>query len=140
LGGTYTIRAGVIDNRDMKMLAPLFRITGAGTVPLPARTVDYAVEAKLVPTIQGQGGTDAMAGVPIPIRVTGPWSHIAYQIDWAGVFRGIAADPARLKALPGDLGKAAQGFGVTLPSAGGAAGTALPSVPSLPIPKSLFGK
>ena len=122
LAGTYTIRAGVIDNRDMRMLAPLFRLTGAGTVPMPAQTVDYAAEAKLVPTIQGQGGTDALAGVPIPIRVTGPWSNPAYRIDWAGVFRSIAADPARLKALPGDLGKAAQGFGVLLPGSGGVTG------------------
>lgn len=127
LSGSYTIKSGVIDNRDMKMLAPLFRLTGSGIVPMPPRTVDYALEAKLVPTIQGQGGQDALAGLPIPIKVTGLWSNLSYKVDWATVFHEMAADPQRLKTLPGDLSKAAKDFGVSLPMPGGAgAGTGLP--------------
>jgi uncharacterized protein involved in outer membrane biogenesis len=123
LSGSYTIKSGVIDNRDMKMLAPVLRLTGSGTVPMPTQTVDYAVEAKLVASLKGQGGSDALAGLPIPIKVTGPWSGPSYQVDWAGVFRTMASDPARLKALPSDLGKAAKDFGVALPFSGG---TSLP--------------
>ena len=170
LSGTYTIKSGVIDNRDMKMVAPLFRVTGSGTVPMPPQTVDYAIEAKLVPTVEGQGGRDSLAGLPIPIKVTGPWSNPSYKIDWASVFHEMAADPERLKNLPGDLGKAAKDFGVSLPIPGGAgAGAsipgglmkAIPGVPQVPapsaqpaspdaqqqspglplgLPKSLFGK
>ena len=138
LSGSYTIKSGVIDNRDMKMLAPVLRLTGSGTVPMPPQTIDYAVEAKLVATLEGQGGTDALAGLPIPIKVTGPWSAPSYQVDWAGVFRTMASDPARLKALPGDLSNAAKGFGVPLPLPGGTgSGTSLPGnlmkqIPGMP--------
>jgi AsmA protein len=169
LSGSYTIKAGIIDNRDMKMLAPVLRLTGGGTVPMPPQTVDYAVEAKLVASLEGQGGNDALAGLPIPIKVTGPWSAPSSQIDWAGVFRTMASDPARLKAMPGDLSKAAKDFGVSLPIAGATgSGSSVPGdimkqipglpqasapsaqpaapgatpqkSPSLPLPSGLFGK
>ena len=164
LSGTWTIKDGVLDNRDLKMLAPLFRVTGAGTVPMPPKTVNYVVEATLVASTQGQGGKDALAGVPIPIKVTGTWSNPVYTVDWASAFREMAADPARLKNMTGSLGKAAQQFGVALPSTGSSVGNPgggllqqLPGVqqpsgqapPSggqpqpkspLQLPKTLFGK
>ena len=52
-------------------------------------------------------------GIPIPIKVTGPWSSLSYKIEWNNVFKSI--DPQRLKSLPGDLGKAAKSFGVEIP-------------------------
>ncbi len=164
LSGTYTIKAGVIENRDMKMSAPLFRLAGSGSVPMPPQTMDYAIEARLVPSIEGQGGRDALAGLPIPIKVTGPWSDPRYQVDWTGVFREMATDPERLKNLPGDLGKAAKDLGLSLPIPGTVGGgtiapdqiiKAIPGIvqppapadgqkksllPSLDLPKSLFPK
>ncbi len=138
LSGSYAIKSGVIDNRDLKMLAPLFRVTGSGTVPMPPQTVDYVVEAKLVPTVEGQGGRDALAGLPIPIKITGPWSKPSYDIDWSGVFREMATDAERLKNLPGELGKAAKDFGVSLPIPGGAGvGNSIPGAIEKAIPGAL---
>ena len=118
LGGSYVIKNGVVDNRDFKMLAPLLRIGGAGLVPMPPRTVDYGVEAKLVASLQGQGGKDALAGIPIPIKVTGSWDAPAYEVDWDSVFTSIAADPARLANLPGGLADKAKDLGIALPGVG----------------------
>jgi AsmA protein len=156
LDGTYTIKDGILANHDLKMLAPLFRITGAGTISLPPQTIDYELEAKLVATTQGQGGKDALEGVPIPVKVTGPWNSPGYKIDWKGMFSGIASDPERAKTLPADLGKAAKGLGINLPILGGAAApqgqqpSAQPpppsdqgqpaKKPSFQLPKELFGK
>jgi len=123
LSGSYTIKAGVIENRDLSLLAPLLRLTGNGTVPMPPRSIDYNAEAKLVPTLQGQGGKDALAGLPIPIKIAGSWSNPSYQIDWASVFNTVAADPERLKSLPSDLSKAAKGFGVDVPIPGAPGGS-----------------
>ncbi|HVM79625.1 MAG TPA: AsmA-like C-terminal region-containing protein, partial [Stellaceae bacterium] len=130
LSGSYKITNGVIDNRDMKMLAPLVRLSGSGTVPMPPQTIDYTVAAKLVASTEGQGGQDALAGLDIPVKITGPWSDPKYDVDWKSVFTEMAKDPNRLKNLPGDLGKAAKNFGVNLPGTGG--GGALPNVPGLP--------
>lgn len=118
LSGTWTIKDGVLENRDLKMLAPLVRLAGSGTVPLPPQTVDYTVEAKLVATVEGQGGKDALSGLPIPIKVTGSWSDPHYNVDWNSVFTEMAKDPERLKNLPANLGNAAKSLGVVLPSAG----------------------
>jgi len=132
LSGSYTIKNGVIDNRDMKMLAPLMRLTGSGTVPMPPQTIDYSVAARLVASTVGQGGQDALAGLDIPVRITGPWSDPRYDVDWKTVFLEMAKDPNRLKNLPGDLGKAAKNFGVNLPGAGGGSGGMIPTIPGMP--------
>ncbi|MEE8246683.1 MAG: AsmA family protein [Alphaproteobacteria bacterium] len=135
LGGTFTITGGVIDNRDFRMLAPLVRVVGAGLVPMPPRTIDYRVEAKLVASLAGQGGKDALAGLSIPIHVTGTWDHPSYNVDWASVFTQAALDPERLANMPSDLMDMAEGLGIplklpTLPSGetggvGGALGAAI---------------
>ena len=135
LSGTYSIKNGILDNRDLKMLAPLVRLTGSGTVPMPPRTIDYKLEAKLVATTEGQGGKDALAGLPIPIKITGSWSDPSYQVDWKSVFTEMAKNPEQLKNLPANLGNAAKSYGVNLPGVGAGAGGAggLPKgIPGLP--------
>ncbi|HYB10488.1 MAG TPA: AsmA family protein [Alphaproteobacteria bacterium] len=141
LSGTFTIKDGVVDNRDMQMLAPVIRLTGAGTVPMPPQTVDYAVEAKLVGTLQGQGGAQSLDGLPIPIKITGSWNNPNYQVDWKSVFTEMAKDPSRMKNLPANLQGAAKGFGVNVPgaAAGGATGGILNSIPGLAPPPSSTG-
>ncbi len=119
LSGTYTIADGVIDNRDLKMLAPLVRLNGGGTVPMPPRTVDYLVEAKLVASLEGQGGQDSLAGVPIPIKITGSWDKPSYDIDWKGVLSGL--DPTQLQNLPSNFKDLGEGFGLEIPGIPGAA-------------------
>lgn len=158
LGGTFNIRNGVFENRDLKMLAPLVRLNGGGTSNLPARTIDYRVEAKLVASLQGQGGEEALAGLPVPIQIGGTFDNPTYQVDWKSVFQAAAQDPERLKNMPADLLGAAQELGVNLKGLGGAGGLgdvlkSLPggggganapsggSQPSLPLDplKQLFG-
>ena len=107
LSGSFTITNGLLNNPDLKMLAPLVRLKGAGDVPLPPRTVDYKLEATLVASLEGQGGGDALAGLPIPVHIFGPWDAVDYQVDYASMLNAAAADPERLKNLPADLaGKA----------------------------------
>ena len=115
LSGSFVINNGVVTNQDLKMVAPLVRLSGEGAVSLPAQAIDYDLTATLVPTLEGQGGKDAMAGLPIPIKVKGPWENIAYNVHWEKVFRDVAADPERLKNLPQDLREASKNFGIDLP-------------------------
>jgi AsmA protein len=94
LSGSFTIDKGIVTNDDLSLVAPLVRLTGAGTVPLPPRTVDYVVNPKLVGTLEGQGGAGDLAGVEVPIKVTGPWHDISYKPDLEGMLRGQVPDPA----------------------------------------------
>ena len=133
LSGTYSIKSGILENKDLKMLAPLIRLTGEGTVDLPKQSIDYRTEAKLVATTQGQGGDQALAGLPIPVKITGSWSAPSYQIDWQSVLQEAAKDPARLQQLPGQL--KGMGKGMNIPGLGGAGGgLPIPSGGALPIP------
>lgn len=139
LSGSYTIRSGVIENNDLQMSAPLLGLTGSGRVAMPTQTIDYMVEARL-------GGNDALAGVPIPIKVTGTWSNPRYEPDWGGALQTISKEPERLKNLPGGLSKTAKDLGIGLPGMGqkpAPSGQSTPPKPSgLPfsLPQGLLGK
>jgi len=74
LAGTYTIQNGILQNDDLDLIGPLIRITGAGTVDLPQRRLDYRVRPKLVASLQGQGRS-SQRGLEVPFKVTGSWDN-----------------------------------------------------------------
>ncbi|MDA0702601.1 MAG: AsmA-like C-terminal region-containing protein [Proteobacteria bacterium] len=95
LSGTFTIVNGILQNDDLAMKAPLFRIAGSGTVDMPARTVDYRVEPKVAETGTGQGGSDDATGIMVPIVVSGPWHDLSYEPDLAGILGDALKDPSK---------------------------------------------
>jgi AsmA protein len=119
LSGSYTITDGLLQNGDLMMLAPLVRVTGAGQADLPPQTLDYNVEAMLVASLEGQGSTDALAGLPIPVHAYGPWDSLSYDVDYATMLNAAMLDPERLANLPADIAGQAANFGVNLPGLGG---------------------
>ena len=111
LSGTYSIAKGVLRNDDLKMLAPLLRMDGKGTVPMPPRKFDYGVTAKLVGSLEGQGGKSDLQGVPIPVKVTGSWDDPKINIDFAAVLTSRAGKGIgdALKSITGAGGTGASG-------------------------------
>lgn len=122
LTGTYTIANGILSNKDLEMISPLLRVTGAGTSDLPKRTVDYKLTPKVVASTQGQGGASGKAGIAVPILVTGRWDDVHYAPDLAGA----ATEQLRDKA---------KGL---IPGQGGSSGGATPKPGD--VLKNLFGK
>ncbi|MPZ09675.1 MAG: AsmA family protein [Kiloniellaceae bacterium] len=94
LSGTFTIDKGIVSNDDLSLVAPLLRMSGAGKVPLPPRTVDYQVKPKLVGSIEGQGGASDASGIAVPIKVSGPWHDISYGPDLESMLKDQVKDPA----------------------------------------------
>ncbi|MGQ0677744.1 MAG: AsmA family protein [Rhodospirillales bacterium] len=126
--GTFTIVNGVLTNRDLALKSPFVRVTGAGTVSLPPKTMDYKINIAAVATAQGQGGQDS-GGVGIPVNCKGPWTGDSCKPDLAGMFMG---DPSKLmKGLPG-MGGAAGGLGGAAGGLGGALPKGMPGAGSLP--------
>ena len=95
LSGTYTIVNGLLDNKDLKMLNPFVQVTGAGTVNMPPKTLDYRLEPKLTASAEGQGSSGA-SGIAVPINVTGSWEDPSFAPDLAGMISNVA-DPKVLK-------------------------------------------
>jgi AsmA protein len=118
LSGSFTVTDGLLDNRDLKLLAPVLRVTGKGLVPMPPRTIDYEVEAKLVSSLQGQGGQDALAGLPIPVTVKGSWDDPSIATDWKSVFALASTIPGRIANMPAGMLEFGKSLGVNLPIPG----------------------
>lgn len=91
LAATFDIVNGLATNQDLRLLSPLLRITGAGKVMLPERQVDYTVRPKLVSEAAGQGGTIDLAGIEVPVRITGSWDDPKFTPDLSKVDVGQAA-------------------------------------------------
>jgi AsmA protein len=132
LGMTYTITNGMWRNQDLAMLAPLFRVEGAGTADLPKRTVNYRPVLKLVASCAGQGGALGKVGVGLPLIVSGPWSNVSVRPDFnpADLLKGL--NPAEALKNPAE---ALRGIlpgtgGSSGGSSGGSGGTTQPSQPS----------
>lgn len=105
LGGTFTITRGILSNDDLKLLSPLVRVAGSGTVDLPAQTLNYRVEPKLAATLEGQGG-GAASGIEVPVIVEGPWASPRFRPDLASMLKNSGQTIDTIKNLKGDGGKA----------------------------------
>lgn len=83
MGGSVTMKNGVIKNDDLSAKSPLLRVDGKGEVDLPNDTINYLVTTELVGTLEGQGGKakDELSGIPIPVRVSGPLTSPSYRPD-----------------------------------------------------------
>lgn len=145
LSGTFKIANGILKNDDLQMLSPLLRITGAGTVDLPDRTVDYRVEPKAVASLTGQGGKEDLSGIMVPVIIEGPWDDISYKPDLAGILKQ-QVDPGKAleqlkeggaEGLKGLIPGIPGGSGDTTGESGSGTGSAPKPADAL---KGLFGR
>jgi AsmA protein len=92
LSASFTIKNGIAHNEDLDARAPAFRLGGAGDINIPASTLDYVVKASIVATSQGQGGKerDDLAGLTVPVKLSGSFDDLKYQVD-ARALAGQAA-------------------------------------------------
>lgn len=83
LKASFHIANGVAHNKDLLVRSPLLRVTGAGDIDIGASRMDYLAKASVVGTATGQDGRDLahLKGVTIPVRVSGPFDNIGYNID-----------------------------------------------------------
>ncbi len=99
LTGTYTIASGVLRNNDLQLKSAEVPMTGAGTVDLPRRMIDY----KITPKVAGL--------VAVPVVVKGPLDNPSYEPDLGGLVEGGAKGiGGAIKGLPGDAGSVLKGI------------------------------
>ena len=87
------IKNGVAHNEDLSLKSPLFRVTGNGDINLGSDSLDYLVKPTIVATLQGQGGPElqALKGITVPVRLKGPFTAIAWSIDFGALAKEAAA-------------------------------------------------
>lgn len=88
LTGSLNIAAGKANNPDLLMLSPLLRISGQGGADLMAETLDYKLATKVVGSLEGQGGDTALAGIEIPLAITGSFTEPKFALDTEALLKG----------------------------------------------------
>ncbi|MEM8627844.1 MAG: AsmA family protein, partial [Pseudomonadota bacterium] len=101
LTGTFNIDRGIVNNQDLSMVSPLLTVTGAGTVALPARQINYLAKPALVATLEGQGRGSNTSGLTVPVRVTGDLDNPNVSPDLSAMLQ----DPGAAAELLGQVTK-----------------------------------
>jgi len=96
LTASFRIAGGVARNDDLSMKSPFIRLAGAGDIDIGEDRMDYLARATVVNTAGGQDGKDLeyLAGLTIPVRLSGPFDNLAYNLE----FGSVAAEAAKAKA------------------------------------------
>ncbi len=99
LRGTGVIRNGVVTNKDFYLASPVLRVKGAGTVDLVREQIDYRLTAKIVGTLEGQGGKEMeeLKGIPIPVRITGSLAEPKPTVDARALVKALAQEKIEQK-------------------------------------------
>jgi AsmA protein len=119
LAASFRIEKGQATTSDLNLVGPLVKMTGAGTIDLPAKAVAFRVEPKLVLTTQGQGRTSDPVGLGIPVVIDGPWAEPRIYPDMAGILDNPDAAYAKLKEMGKGLFSGSGGLGGVLSGLGG---------------------
>ncbi|HEY1707514.1 MAG TPA: AsmA family protein [Rhizomicrobium sp.] len=86
MGGSFVIANGVLATKDFHLEGTDFHATGAGTVDLGNRTLDFFVKPKaMLPA-------NKTLGIEFPFRAHGPWQNLAYSADVAGAVSDMVKD------------------------------------------------
>ncbi|MEN9869005.1 MAG: hypothetical protein RL748_4595, partial [Pseudomonadota bacterium] len=95
LSASFNIKDGVARNQDLSAKSPLFRVVGNGDIDIGKDRLDYLVKPTVVASLQGQGGPElqALKGLTIPVRLSGPFTNIGWKID----MQALVADAAKQK-------------------------------------------
>lgn len=97
LGAGFRIENGIARTDDLRLLAPLLRLTGTGAVDLPGRSVDMRLEPRLVAALEGQGGAEDLSGLTVPVLVRGSFDALTFTPDVAGLAREALQDPEAVR-------------------------------------------
>ena len=110
LSASFRIDKGQATSNDLTLIGPLFKITGAGTIDLPAQTLAFRVEPKLVMTTEGQGRASDPVGFGIPVSSTAPGprrgSISTWPASWIIPTPPMASSSRWVKACSGPIAAA----------------------------------
>ena len=92
LTGSFRIVNGVAHNEDLAIKSPLVRVAGSGDIYFAEDRLDYLARTTVVSTLQGQGGPElqALKGLTVPVRLSGPFNAIGWRVDLAGMASELA--------------------------------------------------
>jgi AsmA protein len=104
LGGSFTISDGIAETHDLKMVSPLLKVVADGTVDLARGNLDILTHPEIVKGPEGKGGSNALAGLTVPVRIEGPLDAPQIRPQIGSVF----ANPETASKTVNKIGEALQ--------------------------------
>ncbi len=110
LTATFNIKNGVAHNDDLAMKAPILRLAkgdSKGDIDIGNEKLNYLAKPTVVKSLKGQGGADldSLAGIAIPMKITGTFSSPKYGLDFSAIASGLAQSQL-LEKVGGEKGAA----------------------------------
>jgi AsmA protein len=85
LKASFKVNDGVAHNDDLSLKSPLLRLSGNGDIDIGNDSMNYLAKATLAKTLEGQGGKDMVAGLTVPVRISGPFDGLKYTLDFGAM-------------------------------------------------------
>jgi AsmA protein len=105
LSSTFTVADGVMATDNLRLLNPFVRLDGQGLINIGAQTIDMRIAPRAVNNAQGQGGDVSVAGLGVPFRVSGPWSHVGFRVAIEEVVQNQLRDILNRRGEDNPLGR-----------------------------------
>jgi AsmA protein len=99
LGASFQVANGQAQTKDLQLVGPLVRMSGEGTINLPARTLNFRVNPQIVASLEGQGGKTDLQGLGVPVIISGPWASPRIYPDIKGILQNPVAAYEQLNKL-----------------------------------------
>jgi AsmA protein len=102
MAADFTVAGGVAATDNLRLLNPFVRLEGRGVIGIGEQSIDMRITPRAVSSNRGQGGDLSVAGIGVPFRIRGPWSHVGFSV----ALEDIAQDQLRnvLSQRGGNLG------------------------------------
>jgi len=100
-GGTFIVKAGVAESNDIKFVGPLLTMTAAGGIDLPAQTVDFRADPRILSSRDPSTARQTSSGIGVPVVIRGPWSAPRIYADTPDI---LSNTRGALRALRNALG------------------------------------
>lgn len=93
---------GIGNSDDLDMKSPFLRVGGKGQVNLRNSSLDYTARATIVNTSTGQDGADLsqLKDLTIPVRISGPFDQLGYQLQFAQIGSEALKNAFKAKTAP----------------------------------------
>ena len=82
---SFKVTQSVAHNDDLSMKSPLLRLSGVGDIDIGNDSINYLARATLAKTLEGQGGSDQVGGLTLPVRLSGPFTNLKYKLEFGSM-------------------------------------------------------
>ncbi|PYA60077.1 outer membrane assembly protein AsmA [Serratia marcescens] len=91
-----SLNQGTVKLSGLTADSPLLALTGAGSIDMPGKQCDMALNVRVTGGWQGRGELiEQLQKTSIPLRVYGPWQQLNYQLQVDQVLRKTLQDRAK---------------------------------------------